>query len=566
MSNTNQRGMSLVYVMLCLIIIGITTTALIKMSHKSSITQLHYSNSESARIAVHAGFDKALAFLETKDKTKQQKVLTALQQWIEQKNKGTEINNPWIVGTISSKDSINKSCRYRVQIVGFDPDRFAVTLHTEGIGQGTAQASAIGTYIIDGLGYDKKTTIKPTHALYLGSGADEINTQLRVNGSTFMNESGQFYKSGHIFNGEFRRHANGSTIQLNMQSSLFKGPALFEEGKIKFSSGRSTFKAGLGISSVTFIEGGNCPIVDSVGLFLNDSLRCQNYNGNFDLEDVPLIAYGKKEMFGASDGRNGLFYLTSGIYTGGKEPSNAPGELVTSPINLTDKLDMVKDLPPQIDVDLEKIRNHWGIINYKPGEALPKITKKSQLTGADLDTLYRKNSDKWYDGKWLIINMQKGDGSQPFKPDTLGEGFSGRLIVLVEDVDLAISSKLYNSTNQGITFLYLGSDKQITQMGGCDQFRGFIYANSTKSGSGSDCSLIMKSDPALHVKGSIYCVNEGHYRMEGNSPLTITYDTLVLNELEALGVFIDPNDTSTISTDLIITQEALTTELLSRSF
>lgn len=534
------------------------------MSHKSSITQLHYSNSESARIAVHAGFDKALAFLETKDQQKQQKVLSALQQWIEQKNKGTIINNPWLIGTSSTQDSINKSCQYRVKILGFDPDRFAVTLHTEGVGQGTAQASAIGTYIIDGLGYDKKTTIKPTHALYLGSGADEINTQLRVNGSTFMNESGQFYKSGHIFNGEFRRFANGSTTQLNMQSSLFNGPALFEEGFLKFSSGGSTFKAGLGISSNTFIEGGNCPTVDSVGLFLNDSLRCQNYNGNFDLEDVPLLAYGDKEMYGASDGRNGLYYLTSAY--DGEEPENAPGEYQDTLIDLHTKLGITKELPPQIDVDLDQIRNHWGVINYKPGYTLPKIDKKSQLTGADLDSLYRKNSDKWYDNKWLIINMQEGNGSQPFSPDSLGKGFSGRLILLVEDVNLAVSSNLYNSTSQGITFLYLGSDKQITQMGGCDQFRGFIYANSTKPGSGSESSLIMKSDPALHVKGSIYCVNEGHYRMEGNSPLTITYDTLVLNELEELGVFIDPDDTSTISTDLIITQEALTTELLSRSF
>lgn len=562
MIQLNPKGLSLVYVMLCLIIIGITTTALIKMSHKNAIVQLRYSNSESARLAVKAGFDNAISFFESENADTQQEILTALQQWIDM-DKMDDIHNPWIVGDATTNDSLTNMCKFKVQLLGFDTSTFAVTLHTQGVGQGNAKASAIGTYIIEGLGFDNKKSIVPTHALYLGSGADQICTQLRVNGSTFMNESGQFYTNGHIFNGEFRRYANGSTAQLNMQSATFNGPAYFEGGFMKFSNNRSTFKAGLGISANTFVEGSNGPIVDSVGLFLNAPMRCQNYNGNLDLEDVNLFVYGDDSDFGSMNGsnpRDGLTYL----HSAGEEPLNDPGEKEGFPINIPAKLGISSELPPEIAVDIDKIKAHPHIINYAPGSTLPGISKSSQLTGGDLNTLYSKNKSKLYKSEWLILNMQSGNGSQAFMSDT--SKFKERLIILVEETNINISTNLYNSGNTGITFLYLGSDKQISQMGGCDLFRGFIYANSTNDGAGTASSLIMQSNPTLHVKGSIYCVNEGHFRMQGNNPLTISYDSTVLNELGALGVFIDPNDTSTTSTDLVFKAPSLTTELLSRSF
>lgn len=565
MTTNNTNGLSLVYVMLCLIIIGITTTALIKMSHKNAMVQLQYSSSESARLAVQAGFDNAISFLESGDAQTQQRILTALQQWVDME-KPEDINNPWIVGDATNSDSLTNLCKFKVQLLGFDTSTFAVTLYSEGAGRGKAKASAIGTYIIEGLGFDNKKSIIPTHALYLGSGADEINTSLIVNGSTFMNESGQFYTNGHTFNGEFRRFANGSTTPLNMQSATFNGPAYFQGGNLLFSSGRSRFRKGVGISATTFVQGPNGPIVDSVGIFLNAPFRFGDYNGNLYLEDVNLFAYGGEENFGSTNGtnkRNGLEFLSSHSTTG-HEPDNDPGEMRLGPINIPQELGISPNLPPEIDIDLDKIKAHPGVIDYSPGiGSLPGLNINSHLTGADLNTLYTKNANKYYKDKWLIVNMTTGDGSRAFRSDN--SAFTGRLILIVEDSDLPISTDLYNSGNSGITFLYLGSDKQITQMGGSPLFRGFIYANSTYI-SDTSHSLVMQSNPALHVKGSIYCVNDGRFRMEGNNPLTITYDSLVLNELEALGVFIDPNDTTETSTDLVIKAPSLTTKLLSRSF
>ncbi len=461
MKALNSKGMSLVYVMICLIIIGMTTTALIKMSHKSSLTQIQYSNSESARLAVIAGFDNALSFLETDNKADQEKVLAALQNWIDAK-KPEDIKNPWIVGgknlytSINSSNEASKDCKFKVKILGFDPDKYALCLQTQGEGRGGSRASAIGTYIIDGLGYDKKKGITPTHALYLGSGADEINTELIVNGSTYMNETGKFYKGGHTFNGEFRRDANGSTDTLNMRGSTFNGPAYFIDGELKFFGTQSTFNKGLGSSSSIYVQGGNCPKVTAIGAFFNAPFKCQNHNGNMNLNNVPLIAYGKDSDFSAAAG-SGLAYL----HSDGKAPDNDPGELVTGKLKIYDLLSIEENNPPQIDVDLEKIKAHTGIINYAPGSALPNMTKNKGLSGSDLDSLYQKNKSRYFKNDWLIVNLQAGDSSKHFDT-TSANGFSGKIILLVEDENLSISTSMYNSSSSMVTFLLLGSDKQNT--------------------------------------------------------------------------------------------------------
>lgn len=558
----NTKGLSLVYVMLCLIIIGITTTALIRLSHKHSVVQLQYSNSESARLAVQAGFDNAISFLESSDAETQQKILAKLQQWVDME-KMHDVTDPWIVGSAQNCDSLTKACKFKVQLLGFDTSTFAVTLHSEGVGKGRSKASAIGTYIIEGLGFDKKKSIRPTHALYLGSGADEINTPLTVNGSTFMNKSGKLYKRGHVFNGEFRRYANGSTDQLNIQGSLFQGPALFEDGNVLFSNTRSLFRKGLGISANTFIQGSNAPIVQSVGLFLNGPVRCENYNGNFELADIALYAYGDKNKFRAGAGY-GLQYL----HSAGEEPENDPGEYLLSPIDLHAQLGIEKELPPTLVVDLDKIRAHHGVINYSPGiGSLPGIAANSNLTGGDLNALYTSNSNKYYKDEWLILNITQGNGSQPFNADTTGKtAFTGKMILIVEEASIDMGTNLYNSSSSANTFIYIGSDEQIINMGGSSLFRGFIYCNSTYV-SDTSYALLMQSVPPLHVRGSIYCVNEGHFRLNGYpSSMTISYDDNVLDELADLDIFIDPNDTSEVSTDLVIKAANLRTELLSRSF
>lgn len=559
MFKQNRKGISLVYVMICLIIIGLTASALIKVSHKNALVQIQYSRSESARLAVHAGFEKALAFFES---DKEAEILPLLQEWVDKESPDKITNtHKWIIGKQDVFDTLYTDCKFKVQLLGFDTSNFAISLHAEGESGTGHKASAVGTYILNGLGYDNKNSFYPTNALYLGSGADEINTQLIVNGNTYMNESGQFYVGGHILRGEFRRRANGNNSELYLNNTTFEGPAYFIDGNVKFEGQKSTFKKGIGGGARFEVSGTNGPRVTGVGAFFNSTLRFIGgvWNGNMQLNGTPLHGVAPASNYGAGSG-DGLPVL----YTNGSAPSNAPGVLENSPMNIPNKLNISPDDPPKIEIDLDAIRAHSGIINYSPGTALPGISAKSNLTGSDLNNLYNNNKSRYYKSKWLIVNMQSGDGSLPFAKG--GIGFSGKMILLVEDVNMQVSTDLYESASDGITFLYLGSDKQITQFGGSSQFRGFIYANSTKSGSGNQCSLIMKSDPALHVKGSIYCVNSGHYRMEGGSPLTISYDSLVLKELADIGVFIDPSDTVSTSSNLVFKEPRLSADLLSRSF
>jgi len=159
-----------------------------------------------------------------------------------------------------------------------------------------------------------------------------------------------------------------------------------------------------------------------------------------------------------------------------------------------------------------------------------------------------------------------GDGSSYFA--TGGSGFTGRLVILVEDVDLAVNTSFYESSSSGVTFLYLGSNKQITQLGGCSLFRGFIYNNSSKSGSGSESSFIVSADPPMKIQGSVYCTNTGTYRMEGGGPLTIEWDPTVISEMSDLGVFVDLSGNTDAGESELKVKEGKTIEasFLSRTF
>ncbi|MGM0462006.1 MAG: hypothetical protein ACQEQ4_06250 [Fibrobacterota bacterium] len=566
----NKNGMSLAYTVVGIALLGIVSVMLLNITHSQQMSDIHHANSVSARSAVHSGFTQALKFFETEDSTSQENVLSLLQTWIDSSSiSDIPETRQWLVGDGDTYEQIDDNTQFRVRMRAFDADNKTITLFSEGIGRGGARASAMGVYRLDGLDIETETGVIATNALYLGSGADEVNAELIVNGDVFMRETGTFYVGGHTFNGNFRRNAEGGSGELYLKNTTFNGPAYFRGAEVLFEGGRSFFNNGFGGDAEFAVSGSNGPYVDEPGAYFNSSFKFVGGTWNGDMRfynNAELMGVTPEDNYSTGGGANtGLDKLYSAGTSDGFKPSNDPGQLVTGPLDVISLLDIPENDPPLLEADLEEVRKHPYIITYEPGSTLPGIGENSNLTGADLTNLYNNNADKYFKDEWIIVNLRLGNGARPFESG--GDGFRGKMILLVEDDDLEINNNLFESSLSSNTFIYVGGKRQIDGMGGADLFRGFVFNNSTHSGSNNNSSVIMRTEGGpMEIRGSVYCVNVGRYRMEGNHPFTISYDAAVLEELADLGIVVEDDDDDDDDEDLIIVDDHLRGVLLSRSY
>lgn len=554
-SNTN--GATLIYILAAFMVISFIGVTMLKASHHDVKASSDCSAMMTACQAARSGLTATETFLHgDPDST-----LKILNNYLKDPKK------LWILGNSTTTVPIDGQLCFNTELLSFsynteNSTEFYATIRSNGFGKGGSTKSISSTINLSGLGWaiDTSTGIStiPKNAFYLGSGADEINVPLTVDGNTFLTGSGQFYTGGHLFKGEFRRKQAPYTDSLYLNGVTFNGPAYFIDGEIYFESNRSTFTKGFGSDADIKINGSNCPVISGEGAFFNKSCRIVGgtWNGDFEFQSTPLYGRSPSSNYSAGSG-TGL----SKLYAAGTAPSNGTNGLRSSDMSIMDSLNIDLPIePPKVPIYLTDIKNHPDIINFSPGYGnLPGISKSTSITGADLNTFYENNSDKYYKDKWLIINIDKGDGSHPFAAG--GTGFTGRLIILIEDESLEFSTTFFDSDPAGITFIYLGSDKQMKQLGGCSLLRGYIYCNSSKVGSGSSSAFILQTSGPMEIVGGIY-VNNGTFRMTGGSRLTVTYDSTAINELGAIGLFNDSTIISVTPKDSLVLNGTINTTLL----
>lgn len=583
----NKNGMSLVYVMIVIIIIGFLASALVRASNRSAISCVKYSKSENTRLAVKAGFQKALSQLETTDTLKQKEILSLLQKWndVEPPN---EISSEyrWLVGSATEYDSIENDFYFRTELLGFDINTHAVTLRsesTDGLGN---KASALGVYILENLAVSIPSSGEiPTNALHIGSGSDQIFTNLEVYGDTYFLGNGKMLPHNvqpSNFYGTFRvdsRDGNPDD-EFHIHSPKFHGPAYFNcntrvkshiDLKSKEDGYPVAFKS-IGIEKMFEMEHLQLGTSDYYALSLD--IRGGNLwlNGSMDYTFDET-----NHWFALNFEPNNLFdqgkmtYHKDAIFEDSHFENYTAKNLRNRKINIPLKLG-ITDTVPRFDMDVDILRPYAIAVN--PGN----------WDGKKMTDLY--NSSPKYKGEWLVLKYNGASGGLlPFK--TGGEGFVGKVVWIVENKTIAeAGTTMYEHSDDGLSVFYVGENGSFVGLGGMEKFRGFIYSETNKN------DVLFRTRPNSHYYGGIYIKeNSGRFTLEGPpfdnhkytsatdpawiaynkaASLTVHYDAEVMQEIVDIGILF-PEGSDPIDSDdgTLIIKEGETnieTVLLSRSF
>jgi len=207
-----DRGVSMIIVLAALIVTGFLGSAMLKLSTGGQLSNGNYSTSAKARSAANSGITAAIQSLEGTNPSSS--VIPKLQNWINSSRglEQLEQSSRWLYGAASGTSSwktLDGSLEYRVEIVGFDPQKFNVALRSEGKGRGGSRAVATAVYHLEGLEY--QTTTYPNNALQADGGIHEGNNyQININGGAQIDFAGVYpatsfnLRGGLHINGPFR--------------------------------------------------------------------------------------------------------------------------------------------------------------------------------------------------------------------------------------------------------------------------------------------------------------------------------------------------------------------------
>ena len=545
----NQKGVSLVYVLMALVCVGAMGSLVLSMAKKETADSSLRMSSELSRYAATAGLTHAINYFT--NPANEQEALTLLKYWHDKYKKG-EINlitddapQKWIDGGASS--FVNKDgMRFRTKIINVDfgnlkritgksnrtrkDSGIMIMLECESIDKSASRAKSRGSYVIYGYEVEETSTAFPENALYMGSGADEINVVVDVDGATFLRGGGFLHHSGHVFGnpttgGEFRRHGTGTGFIL--KNSVFNGPAYFGEEagqngstKMKLESGRSIFKRGFGSESFISSTGQSDPDI-YLGAFLNNGYITENYNGGWIFQPQARLRGLSGQTYEAGSG-SGIAKLYS--WSGVAVAPTIPATLESSKMKITDSLNMPKDPPPAIDINFSLIEPYIYPLTAING-------KRKGVNGDDLNNLYNNYPGQKYKEEWMVIRFQP-DGT-PFSSDG-ASGFSGKMILLIDNKIAAsgFATQFYKSADKGVSLIVVEKGVRADQLGHNTLIRGLVV----NLGSG-DLDL-QSSGKNMAVRGAVYCVGSGKLRLEGgaNNKITFRYDRSVLEEIAELGV------------------------------
>ncbi|ERP39082.1 hypothetical protein [Chitinivibrio alkaliphilus] len=534
----NSKGMSLAYAIIAVVVLGIIAATLLSISHSHRIQEIQYTNSLSARAAVHAGLNDARSFFESRDM--EDSVVALLNRWVD--GDADAVRDRWVLDR-DVGDSlwiVSGNMEYRVEVVGFDPNTYSISIFSEGVGRGGARASALGVYTLHGLERRVENVTVPINALQIDNGNYEFNVQLTINGPTSVRRVMRMNNGPVRFNGPFRFDADHdgeletSSIGVTTRfdgSAYFAGPLHYDGGEYRFMDNvgfAQDFRYG---SSGFTMEGGN--------IF---------FNGAVDKDG------GGTDDLGGAD----LHYSESASVT------TANGEVTPLENQFTNKGNVHTDYGDDIDT----LPNHVGVheklglvhFNYNLPLQHGDIWRPTgPITAEELNTEFAQR-ELWED-EFLVVHFDN-ISSGGMLIQSHGVEFDGKAIIIINGA--AWQGIRLNTTSTANVAIYAedydGSSYAFHEP---EYMRGFIYFNSV---SDDNQQTFRARHPLSHYDGAIYAGKDAGTKFDGgwNAHQMVTFNPDVINELAAVGLFSDPDDYE--ENVIVVSPNGISSSLLSRSF
>jgi hypothetical protein len=491
-----QRGFATALVLLFLVITGVTGGLLLKFSKRQSASTTNYFQARSATLAAQSGLQAGLASLAENPAD----AVIHLNAYLQDNSKSWLLNGTGNAGRRIPTTLGSTEQSYATRIMAFDPATNLVKLESEGMGPGGSVSQAYGVYQLDGL---KSLQPDLAHfAWYMAGEARNIDQPVHVYGDAY-------------FGGDI--HFNGGA-----DNSVFHGAVKIARG----SGGTSSFDA-----KVSFLD--DVYFQTPVSFQGNASLfyKRTGFEANIRTDNNPRwLGSGQPAYFNANvNGGNGkLDFNGNPVFTNGQlnQARTLNGSSFTqqgSDIDIAAALGQPSGTEEEITFSMSSIPS--GKI-FTPGAL--GIGVWGGLTGPELSSAYAaaKNSGDLYRG-FLVVRLSSG-----YRFDAVANNILDGNFLFEVTAPINVNGNLPISDPGSVALWHIGSSGNMQGFGGPGLVRGYVNVSGTGS-------MIYQWGPAGEMQGAIHHVSAAsNFQLNGPSPLKLTFDKNVFDELAVLGVLI----------------------------
>jgi hypothetical protein len=223
----NNKGDTLIFVMMLLIVFGFIGTSLIKMSTSDQVSSIFYNSSDNARIIIPSAYNFGKYKIETpKDSSFFDSLLSYLSSYL-----NTSVPETlYLAGNAGSSMNMGNNQQFNIALTGFDVNNMCVRVDIHTIGKGNARANAYAVYQLHNLEIHTdtfKTNIPDSNhvqmsAFKLSGNSDfESNCDVQADGMVYIKGKFTVNSSTFKFNGPFYQENGNHKSVINGGSLIF---------------------------------------------------------------------------------------------------------------------------------------------------------------------------------------------------------------------------------------------------------------------------------------------------------------------------------------------------------
>ncbi len=369
-------------------------------------------------------------------------------------------------------------------------------------------------------------------SLFIGGGGEEINGSLEVFGEVISRGGGTFCDGAHLSKFHDRVSIYNSDT-LRIRGGEFLGKT-YVSGPVKIDSKSPVFKNSVGFNNSVTVAGTNDPIIQQGALFIN---------GSYKTERTGFIGMNGNPLYGRSDLKHYAGTLEKTL-TALSQNSGSSSRMYTGTMDFIPDSQGTTKSPRDLPV-LNKARLDSFAIAAEYGWG--KLFGSTGATSARINAVYDSISNNFPSkliggqGGFLVLRP-KTEWAQSFSQDN-GE-VRGKIIWLFDSLDMKCSNgNMYKSAPNSISMIVLANGKKMDRFSGTGAFRGVVWSET-----GGDCIYTS----ATTIQGAVV-QKSGKFRAESNgeTPLLIKYDSLVVQALSEQGIFSEAPTLQYVSADRV---------------
>ena len=525
-NSVNNRGITLLYVLMALMAISFIGLNLIKLAGNDAKSGAYYGANESSRMAVISGFNASSDFFRAdKNSVEFDAIMNVIKSHAFTSDPSSLPDSvTWLIGDNSGYISIPGSkSAFRAQLQGLDPDNFIVHIKVDAAGRAGSHSEGSALYVLDGLeSYTDTifstildTVVIPISAMRLGGDTDfESNCDLTVTGVAYLSGKLTTRDITLTFNGPFIQTKGDYTTNFSNSKSveIFNGPTYFG-GHLQWNGDGPTFNDKVGFDGG--VAGGTPPT------FNGDIYHNGNITTDFSTNAAVFIGWGKQWDLDNND-----LYSVYSLYNNGVVDEMTYLDAIATNVNNVNRSTSPYDIPSALGLDttLPELMLDETVLN----SVAPQIIVGS-ATATDINNAHAAAvaTGDTLCGGFAVVKVT-GVTNSKVMIRTTGDSIRTR-VVFVWDINQSLE-QVPECTDQANLIIYSKTTNSTLRFGGFEYMRGVLFVG------GAGFEFQPQNKAVATIDGATYYADGArHYNTTGEG---IHYKTnnAVLQEISCMGL------------------------------